>query len=430
MPTSRSIRAIFLSYSFGEFIAKGLNLLLILMLPFLVSQEAYGHIALLIATETIGLILVSGGGGPSFLRVYGRLRKYPRIFILSAFLGWISWAMPAAITLGIINFFLLSAFSTLQLSPLLVLAFSTYIFLLAVRENIFSLLRVEARIRPYLIFKITSQIVKFILVICFTWLMTPQAGYILGSLLSTAFGFMILTPYGVALIGGKHRYNKVVARRVLRFGLPLLLSGLCISCMGFGDRYILEWLLTSKDVAIYSFANTIAGASFFFVNMLSLTLLPGLFAFRRFSSEASRYLSRMTLISISGVLAFSIVLYGVFVSITSLFLPAYQAGMPIMPILLLKFSFLPLYLHGQYTLMLDSNTRTIPLVTVLACGLNIWLNCLAIPKFGIMGAAWATLFSETVLVIAMNLIAWKARLRLIHHCPGSKIEIHTIEESR
>lgn len=405
MNTSRSI---FLSYSLGEVVAKGLNLLLVFVLPFLLTQEEFGRIALLIATEAIGFVLISGGGGPTFLRLYGRLKKYPHVFLLSACLGWLSWALPATIVLFTACSVILTKSSNDGSEHLLNLALAIHILFLAFRENVFSILRIETNIRLYLALKILAHSAKFLLAITLTQLIGAEEGYVWACLISNLIGFATLISYGRQLLNKRHRFNRAIAGKVLQFGAPLLLSGLSIATMSFGDRFLLEWQLGSKEVAIYSLASSVAGANFFLLNMLTLTCLPNLFSFKRFCTESARYLRKMTTWGIACVLGTSVFLYLLFMIVGKFYLPDYNKGLPIMPLLLAKFGLLPLFLHGQYILMLNSRTGSLPAISFLACSLNVGLNWLWVSPFGIVGAAWASLISESCSVIAVNAIAYRS----------------------
>jgi O-antigen/teichoic acid export membrane protein len=119
-------------------------------------------------------------------------------------------------------------------------------------------------------------------------------------------------------------------------------------------------------------------------------------------------LRKMTLWGIASVLGTSVFLYLLFIIIGESYLPTYSRGIPIMPIVLAKFGLLPLFLHGQYILMLNSKTRSLPAISFLACCLNIGLNYIWVSRLGIVGAAWASLLSEVCSVIAVNLLAYRS----------------------
>lgn len=86
--------------------------------------------------------------------------------------------------------------------------------------------------------------------------------------------------------------------------------------------------------------------------------------------------------------------------------PKYAFAAEISPILPLAGLFQGLYYVYVAVLFYHKENRLIPVITVISAILNIVLNWLWIPKFGLAGAVWATVFAYGALLVGVR---WAAR---------------------
>lgn len=396
--------SLFLSYGLGEFVAKGLNVLLPLTLPFIISQDEYGHVALLMSFETLLFVVLSGGSEQAFLRLYARFKNYPNKFILSALRGWTTYSIAACLFLILAYLVAGQSNTKLSISFPIGMLFLIYSFLAAARNNFFSILRVEENISMYMRFKIIAQIVKFGVTLGLAFIIGGSESYIFGCFVSVCVGFVILFPYLKSRLVHSS-YSAIIGNKVRAFGLPLLFTSLSGVVMSSTDVYMLAWLHYPKDVGIYSFVTSFAGTNFFFLNILTLTLLPGFFAFKTFSFEAKSYLKKMTILGFLVVLTSSAVLFPAYLYITSTYLPEYSARPVVFLLASARFCLMPLYLYGNYIVLFHNRSLLVPFPTAIACVLNVILNYFFIDQMGIFGAALATLLSEATHVVLMWMVA-------------------------
>ena len=86
--------------------------------------------------------------------------------------------------------------------------------------------------------------------------------------------------------------------------------------------------------------------------------------------------------------------------------PAYQASGIILFWLLISMLFvLPNYILTQSAVALD-NEKSYAAIAVIAAFINIILNCYWIPRYGAIGAAWATIVAEGCLCFGLGYIFW------------------------
>jgi len=73
--------------------------------------------------------------------------------------------------------------------------------------------------------------------------------------------------------------------------------------------------------------------------------------------------------------------------------PAYWSGLGIVPIILLGYLFNGLYVNFMAGIYIEKKTSHLPYITGIGAAINVVVNFLLIPKFGMFGAAWATFFA-------------------------------------
>jgi O-antigen/teichoic acid export membrane protein len=85
----------------------------------------------------------------------------------------------------------------------------------------------------------------------------------------------------------------------------------------------------------------------------------------------------------------------------------YHQANSIVPIIVLSYCFIGLKNVASIGLYLKNKTKIIALTTIIAAILNIILNIILIPIYGMFGAAYATLFTVIIYCVAMFMISDK-----------------------
>jgi O-antigen/teichoic acid export membrane protein len=190
---------------------------------------------------------------------------------------------------------------------------------------------------------------------------------------------------------------------LVKFSLPLMLAGVFTTCTDLADRFILAHFYDSQKVGIYSFSYKIANVMYIYVIAFRTAWVPH--AIKKYGAEGysehfGRVFTKYLFMALSIFLSVSLlvpVLFDVKLSSTIyLFNPAYRSGITILPFILLGYlcngivsfnSIFP-YTRGNSTYFLLSDA--------IAFVLNITLNLILIPTWGMNGAALATLISFVI----------------------------------
>jgi len=218
-------------------------------------------------------------------------------------------------------------------------------------------------------------------------------GILTGNLITGVVGTLIR--FGIFVGNQKFRaFDSVILEKLLKFGAPLVLTGLLASLMHQLDRYLLRLFLDMDQVGIYSVAYTIGQG----VN--TLCLLPFHMIWSVLMFEIAKHENaKQIYVQVFQYFVFALALVILGVSLVSndlvtlMVASDFSGSAPLIPIVGLGYLFFSLHEHFQVPVMLAKRTVTLLPVISVAVLVNFSANLLLIPKFGIYGAAWATVIT-------------------------------------
>ena len=191
-------------------------------------------------------------------------------------------------------------------------------------------------------------------------------------------------------------YSKSTAKELLHKGWPLVLSGFVITIYMKIDQVMIKNILNEEMVGNYSAAVKISEAWYFLPMIIVSSLFPALV--NKFETK-SIYLSRLSR------LYQLLILLSVFVAIPLTFLSdtiitlfygnLYALASDTLTIHIWTGLFVSLSVISGRWVIIEKLQRVHLVYTTLGAILNIVLNLLFIPKFGILGAAYSTLISQS-----------------------------------
>ncbi len=186
-------------------------------------------------------------------------------------------------------------------------------------------------------------------------------------------------------------------RRMARYGLPLLPTNLASYVLFASDRYVLQHFSTLEMVGIYSFAYKIATTlDILITRPFALDWAPRRFKIARSDDAPQRYAHVLILYLFAGLL-FALLVVAITPTIyTWIAPPLYRQGMSVVPIILAAYLVYGLGYPLNVGIMLRDKTEYAPLIGGVAAALCLGLNFWWIPRYGMMGAAWATLLAYAV----------------------------------
>ena len=186
------------------------------------------------------------------------------------------------------------------------------------------------------------------------------------------------------------------AAALAREAWPLLLSSLGVVIYMRTDTLMLRHFLGEEAVGVFVAATRISESSYFVPVFLASSILPALLRARQQGAEVyARRLQQYFDGSAALAYLFAAVLIVAAPWIIPLaYGPAYAGSVPVLMVHgLTQFGALLGVARGQY-LINEGHLRFYSVITLAGAGINILLNLWLIPRYGPVGAAWATVAAQ------------------------------------
>ena len=171
--------------------------------------------------------------------------------------------------------------------------------------------------------------------------------------------------------------------------------------LNMGDRYILLYLIDADATGLYDLAYSVAGIlTAFLLQPVSLAFLPQSYKLYRQPGDRRYYSKMQTYVVLATIwMALGLAFFGDIVVRTLARSEAYWSATAIIPLLLLGNVFFAGRLITMIGLLVKKRTQVAALTVVVATVVNILLNFWLIPKWGLYGAALATVLAYFLLYI-------------------------------
>jgi len=260
-----------------------------------------------------------------------------------------------------------------------------------------TLIRMQERSTAFVAITLARLVAALVLGVVFVAVLDLGVrGALLGNAVPAVAVLVLLLPEYRHVVRG--RPSPVLLRQMLVFGLPffpVLLSGWLIDA---SDRYLLDLFRTREEVGLYSLAYRVAQVMQISVAAFSMGWAP--LRYRIYSRPDAPAVYRQLTNWYVLAAAFVSVALSVFSAliIDLVAPPSYEEAAEVVP--LLVFAYL---LQGLYLLMVTGmgvTKRTAPMAWIGAAGavLNVGINLLLIPKWGMKAAALTTVLAYALMV--------------------------------
>ncbi|MDD5629488.1 MAG: oligosaccharide flippase family protein [Elusimicrobia bacterium] len=235
-------------------------------------------------------------------------------------------------------------------------------------------------------------------------------GVFLASLITAAATFVMVAP--VLWMRLEARFDRSLYPQLLRFALPLIPAGLAAMMVQVIDRPILQRLTDDAAVGIYQANYRLGIFMMMVVNMFDAAWRP--FFIQRAAEPGHKeiFARVMTYFVVTASLLFLVVTLFIpdiaAVNILRgkpLIHPAYWAGLGIVPVVTLGYLFHGIHVNLLAPVTLAKRTDLVACATGIGAAVSILSNLLLIPRWGLMGAASATLLSYVSMSAALFLMA-------------------------
>lgn len=222
--------------------------------------------------------------------------------------------------------------------------------------------------------------------------------------LLTAAGFITVYNQGDANIF-KWKFRKSLAVSLLKDSWPLILSGVVVAIYMKIDQVLIKNMMSSKSLGYYSAAVRLCEAWYFIPLAISNSLFPAIINAKAAGEEI--YLNRLQkLYDIVAWIAIAIAVPVTFLSgfiVTIFFGKEYLPAAPVLTIYIWAGVSVFLGVASSQYLITENMTKLSFYRTFIGMVVNVILNLILIPAWGITGSAFATLVSYSLATFSIGI---------------------------
>ena len=272
-----------------------------------------------------------------------------------------------------------------------------------------SLLVMRGAAKLYFWMSTISYVITQVLIIYFVvWKQEGANGFLLAGLSSSIIMGIIYLAMSASEI--KISYNLQFLFDSLKFSFPLIPHLAAQWALVLIDRYILEKMRPLSDVGIYSLGYQLALIIQVVGNGISNAWAPYFYMHAenatkeikdQFGKLQLEFLSVITFIGAIGVVFSEDV-------VRFLFPQIYHESAQVIPVIILSYVIFGIYLMIVPAIFYCKQHKLVPVFTLFAAVVNIMLNLIWIPSYGIIGAAYATVLGY--LALLLPIVWWSEKV--------------------
>lgn len=389
------------AYALSDILKQAINFLLLPLYTAYLTTDDYGALSIALAAAAVLEVVYGLGLRSAVGRLYFDQRDEDRV---RAFAGTLAIFLAA---FGAVMTVLLLAVGP-GLWPLLGLdevAFSPYIVLvlLTVPLNnlglslVLPLYYVRGQALRYAAFSLFSfAIVTGATLLFVVGLGQGAAGALWGRWIAA---LIVLVPTLIILRrAARPVFERTQLRAALTFSLPLVPHLISAWALNFSDRIILGHFVSLGEVGLYAVGYQFGLLVSVIITGVNNAWTPWYFkvSTSRGSAPVGRFVTYYVMLIVAlGVGAAALAREAV----TIMTAASYHAAWTIVPVVALGYVLNGLVARFLDVLLLHKRTGVVPLTTLAAGAANIGFNLIAIPRLGILGAAYGTVFGYTVRLV-------------------------------
>lgn len=392
----------FVKYISGDITAKALGVVSVPVYTYLISPKEYGVYSIVLSYVAIATFLFSLNVHTSISRFFYEKdidlgRFLSTTFVLTSMILFVSFSI----------FFLLD---DLFLDSILGVGFSKYkiyFSLLVVASIIFSIylqiLIPQSKGKEYSFLVVAQAYLKFILTVIFLYFIEATVLRFLQAILLADI-FISLYIVWKLKVYATLKFSKSDAKYILSYSvflIPYMLSSVVLAQI---DRVMIGNMIGEVDAGIYSVAYVFGSIPLMMYAALSNAWMPRYFANMNEKSYVSldKDVRQITSILVLGIIGFAVfipLLLGLMLS------EDYKISILYVPLVSLSMFFAMLWNVFGRGISFAKKTVWMSIAGIISAIVNVGLNYIWIPKYGLMGAVYATYISYLVMALLGYLFA-------------------------
>lgn len=395
-----------LIYGLGHVLARVIMFVMLPVYTNVFNQEDYGALSLAYAFMGFALIIYRYGTDTAMLKYSVQEKgddriRYITIIILSQVITGALFSAVLILLKNDICYFILGSYQ-----PDWVIYLALILYLDSLWNLPLLILRSEERALSFISISLINVITTMVLNIIFIiYLGFGVEGVFIANIFASGLVFIISIPLVYNRISFR-LINRVALKELAKFALPFLPAGIFTMIMELSDRYLIEYILGTSDVGIYS-----AGKK---MGMLGLTVVMAFnmgwypYFLRRgkdknakteFAGIASIFLGIIGYISLLVTLWISEIMRIPLMGKT-LIGSEFWSCEPVVGTVLIGYYFFGIYIIQLPGVYLKGITHWVPFFRISGAITLIVSGIFLIPIFGFIGAAYSALLGYIVMGVS------------------------------
>lgn len=361
------------------------------------STEDFGVVSSMLVIQSIASIFFSLALDRSIIRLYFDYKDLGRkaTFFGTNFLAIIIISSIFLALLISVKSSLVRIFPEIQFYP-----FYFYALLIAYLKGFFLVPKAYLQINNRSISYISLSAIEFILIsMSVMFFVVYRKEGAVGMLKGQLLGLSLILPYILIFIVRKYfifRLNLSMLKKSFRFSIPLIPTLLTALILNLSDRIFLDRYMGLHEVGLYSLAYKVASIVLILISAINMAVTP--FYYRKINTLGDTLSSDWSkkfnngYVKIIGILILVFLIFSNEVIII-FFGSSYNDSTPIVGLLLLSYFFSGTNNVNGRLIMYHKKTKYSMAIDITTAMINLLLNYLLIPEYGMFGAALATLAS-------------------------------------
>ena len=395
-------------YGLATVLPRMFSFLLVPIYTDLLPKAAYGKVSIIFSWMIFFNVILAYGMETAFFRFYNK--ESDKESVVETTTVSIFWSTLAFL------FFSLLFRNTLANWSGIDTQYVTYTIWILVLDALviipFSSLRANQRPLFYAAIKIGNVVVNLLLNLFFLLVLPNiantnpngflaafyfenfQIGYIfISNIIASLLTFLALSPNYLKI---KWHFNFELWKRMMRYGLPILVAGIAFAINEQFDKILLGKLLPAdiadSEVGVYSACYKLGLFMVLFRTAYTLGIEPFFFSHADKENASQTYATVTKYFVIFGsVILLSVIVFADILKLLMIRDESYWEAMKVVPLIILANFFLGIYTNLSVWYKLIDKTHIGAYISIVGAAITLLLNFLLIPKYSYYGSAIATI---------------------------------------
>src|SRR5215203_5549197 len=388
-------------YGLGGIVSRVLAVFLLPLYTRYLDTSDFGEVGLVVAMSAVLVTILRLGISSAFFRFYFDTKDplQRRLVVRTSF-----WFTMASATLGLAAGLLLAEpiAGLLELDDAnLVRAGFVGIWAQMNYEQLTALFRAEERSTAFVLASLANIAVTIAATVVLVVVLEQGAlGVLIGNVTGTLLVYLAVVAVHREQLG--FQFSRPLLREMNRFGVPLVPAALALIAVNFSDRFFLVHLADLEEVGLYEIGVRIASAMVLLLTAFRMAWPAFAYSIEDDAEAKRTYAFVLTyLVVVASWLALALGLLAPWL-VRLLTQPEFYEGERVVAPLAFGGMAYAAYIVMAIGVGRAKRTQFNWAITGFAAVVNVVLNLILIPPYGIMGAAVATVVSYVVMFLGMT----------------------------